>query len=184
MIRIAAGCIALLLACSNAVRAQEIPELPKPQKEHEWLQQVVGEWRSESETIPGPGQEPIRSRGTEKVRSLGGFFVVAEGESEMMGVKVNSIMTLGYDPLKKKYVGTWVDSCLGYLWKYEGTLDESGKSLVLETEGPDMENPGNLRKYRETITLESKDQRTFASAMQSENGEWVTFVRADYRRVK
>ena len=177
-------CVAALLAGSGTLYAQDIPELPKPQKEHEWLKQLEGEWTSKSETVPAPGEEAIVATGTEKVRSLGGFFTIGEAESDMMGFKVNSIMTLGYDPMTKKYVGTWVDSCMGYLWKYEGTLDESGKTLVLDTEGPDMQNPGKLAKYRETITFESKDHRTFTSSVQGENGQYVTFVKAEYHRVK
>src|SRR5688572_32157360 len=40
-------------AAENA--APEMPEMPKPQKEHAWLEKLAGEWDSET-TIQPPGQ--------------------------------------------------------------------------------------------------------------------------------
>jgi uncharacterized protein DUF1579 len=45
-------------------------------------------------------------------------------------------MTLGYDPEKKQYVGTWVGSMMSYLWVYDGSLDAEEKVLTLNAEGP------------------------------------------------
>ena len=42
----------------------------EPQKEHEWLQKLVGEWASEAEATMEPGQPPAKFTGTESVRSL------------------------------------------------------------------------------------------------------------------
>ena len=43
----------------------------EPQKEHQWLQKLVGEWTCESEATMEPGKPPERFKGTESVRSLG-----------------------------------------------------------------------------------------------------------------
>ena len=49
---------ALVLAVTaTAVRAQQTFEFPKPQKEHEWLQQLVGDWETEMEVTGIPGTE-------------------------------------------------------------------------------------------------------------------------------
>jgi hypothetical protein len=167
-----------------AVRADEAPKLPAPVKEHEWLKQLVGEWESESEAIFEPGKPPVKGKGTETVRSLGGFWVVGNGEFEMVGMKGSSILTLGYDPDRKKYVGTWVDSMTSYLWKYEGTVDPSGKVLTLETEGPCPMAAGKTAKFREVIEFKSKDHRTFASSVQGEDGKWTTFLTVQTKRKK
>ncbi len=45
----------------------------KPQQEHEWLGQLIGDWESEMECVMGPDQPPMKSKGTESVRSLGGL---------------------------------------------------------------------------------------------------------------
>src|SRR5687768_9519063 len=40
---------ASLLGGAALVRAQEIPQMPPPVKEHTWLEQLAGEWESEME---------------------------------------------------------------------------------------------------------------------------------------
>src|SRR5438477_3384019 len=81
--------------------AQEQPKPPSPQKEHEWLKQLEGEWIMESEAVMGPGQPPVKCKGQEVVRSLGGFWTIGEIKSDFMGTPVNGIMTIGYDPQSK-----------------------------------------------------------------------------------
>ena len=96
----------------------------EPQKEHQWLQKLVGEWTYEGEATMEPGEPPAKMTGTESVRSLGGLWILAEVQGEMPGGGVaTTMMTLGYDPQKRRYVGTWIDSMMTRLWVYEGALD-------------------------------------------------------------
>jgi Protein of unknown function (DUF1579) len=57
----------------------------EPQKEHQWLQQLVGEWTYEAEATMAPGQAPSKCEGSESVRSLGALWILAEGQGEMPG---------------------------------------------------------------------------------------------------
>ncbi len=57
----------------------------EPQKEHQWLQQLVGEWTYEAEATMAPDQPPLKCQGSERVRSLGGLWILAEGQGEMPG---------------------------------------------------------------------------------------------------
>jgi len=57
-------------------------EMPTPGPEHQWLQQLVGEWTFETECSMGPDQPPIKNAGRETVRSLGGFWTIGNGNSE------------------------------------------------------------------------------------------------------
>lgn len=156
----------------------------QPQKEHQWLEQLVGEWTYEADCPGGDGQMPMKMTGTESVRSLGGLWVVGEGRSEMPGGggPATMILTIGYDPAKKKFVGSWIGSMMANLWVYEGSLDAAGKVLSLHTEGPNMMAPGSTAKYKEVIEVRSKDERTFSSHMQGPDGEWINFMKATYRR--
>jgi len=44
-------------------------------------------------------------------------------------------MTLGFDPTKNHYGGTFIGSMMTNIWPYHGVLDETGKRLPLESEG-------------------------------------------------
>lgn len=177
--------VAAALLIAAACRAQ-VPEMPAPVKEHEWLGQLVGEWETEGEVVFGPDQPPMKCKGTESIRSIGGFWVLSETHGTPPGsdVSMTGLMTLGYDVERKKYVGTWVDSMTGYLWTYEGTVDESGKKLTLLTEGPNPIAPGTTAKYRESIEIKGDGHKVFTSAMQGEDGEWHTFMTSHARRKK
>src|SRR5262245_12489668 len=78
----------------------------QPQKEHQWLQKLVGNWTYETGGMTAPGTPPEKSTGAEIVRSIGGLWVLCEGHGEMPGGGMaTSIITLGYDPAKKTLRG-------------------------------------------------------------------------------
>lgn len=152
----------------------------QPQREHDWLNKLVGEWTYESECSMGLDQPPMKSVGVEVVRSLGGLWIVAEGE--MPGdVTAKTIMTLGYDPQINRYVGTFIASMMTHLWAYNGALDASGKELVLDAEGPSLTGQGTA-KYRDGIEFVDDDRRILTSRVQVDDGEWHLFMTAHYRR--
>jgi hypothetical protein len=157
----------------------------EPQKEHQWLQKLVGEWTFEVEATMEPGKPPEHFKGTESVRSIGGLWIVAEGQGEMPGGgAATTMMTLGYDPQKKRYLGTWVGSMMTHLWLYDGALDAAGKVLTLDTEGPSMADEGKMAKFRDLIELGSDGQRLLTSHMLGEDGQWHGLMTATYRRQK
>ena len=156
----------------------------KPQKEHQWLQKLVGEWTYEGEATAEPGKPTERFTGTESVRSLGGLWVLAEGTGDMPGFGWTTLMTLGYDPRKKSYVGTFVSSMETYLWVYDGALDAAERVLTLDTEGPSVAAEGQMAKYRDVIEFKSDDQRALTSHMLGDDGNWHTFMTSSYRRKK
>jgi hypothetical protein len=154
-----------------------------PQKEHEWLQQLVGDWTSEMDCSMGPDQPRQKSKGKERVRSLGGLWTVGEGEGEMPdGSTGTTLMTLGFDPAKGRFVGSFVGSMMTHQWLYDGALEADGKTLTLESEGPSMAGDGSMMTYRDVITIESPDHRILASHMPDGNGGWAEFMAVHYRR--
>jgi len=180
---VAAGALAALVAGAAARAAQDPPKSPVPTKEHEWLKQIVGEWDSEGEITMDPAKPPIKNKGSESGKMIGGFWALIEHKAEFMGTPFNGVLTLGYDPEKKKYVGTWVDSTSGHLWTYTGSVDAAGKMLTLDSEGPTNEGPGKTAKYRETIEIKDKDHKVFTSSVEKD-GKWVTPLTVKYQRKK
>ena len=173
-----------LFGANNSLFSQEPPPMEAPTKEHQWLKQFVGEWESEAEVFHEPGKPPIRGKGTETARLVGGFWVVSQGESEMMGMKFSSVLTLGYDPKKKKYIGSWVDSMASHLWTYEGTVDVTGKILTMRAEGPCPMDPGKLCKFREVTEIKDPDNRVFTSWVVGDDGKETMFLRVVSKRKK
>ncbi len=157
----------------------------EPQKEHQWLQKLVGEWIYESDCNMGPGKPPEKFKGTESVRSIGGLWILAEGQGEMPGGgAVTTMMTLGYDPQKKRYVGTFVASMMTHLWVYDGALDAAERVLTLNTEGPSCAGDGKFAKYKDVIEWKGDDHRVMTSHMLGDDGKWHGFMTANYRKVK
>ncbi len=157
----------------------------EPTKDHQWLQKLVGEWTYESDCHAGPDQPPAKAKGYEIVRPLGGLWVLCEGQGEMhCGGPATTMMTLGYDPQKKRYVGTWIGSMMTHLWVYDGVLDASGRVLTLETEGPSIAAEGKFAKYRDVIDFKLDQHRVLTSHVLGDDGKWNEFMTVDYRRKK
>jgi hypothetical protein len=156
----------------------------KIEKEHQWLQQLVGEWTFEHEAVMGEGKEPMKMTGAESVRSVGGVWIIAEGQWAMPGGGDNTmILTLGYDPDQKKFVGTWLGSMMTYLWVYEGQLDAARNVLTLDTVGPNMEPGGSgMAQFKERIEIKADGTRLFSSSMLGSDGKWNQFMSGTYRR--
>lgn len=160
--------------------------LGKPQKEHKWLERLVGNWTYESEMACEPGKPPVKVTGTESIRSIGGMWIVCEGACEMPGVGAGTmIMTLGYDAGKKRYVGSWIGSMMGNMWTYVGKINAAGNVLTLDTEGPDCTSKSKkLVAYRDAIEVKNKNHKVLRSSMRGKDGKWMTLMTANYRRVK
>lgn len=163
---------------------EDLCKKAEPQKEHEWLGKFLGDWTFEAECSMGPGEPAFKNQGRESVKSLGGLWIVAEGEGEMPGGDTGqTMMTLGYDPKRQRYVGTWVGSMMSHMWIYDGELDASGKILTLNAEGPSFVAPNKVAQYQDVIEFKSDDHRILRSRVMGEDGKWGEyFVTAHYRR--
>jgi hypothetical protein len=154
-----------------------------PQKEHRWLERLVGEWTYETEADMGPGKPAERAKGVETVRSIGGLWIVAEGQGEMPGGgPATSIMTLGYDPRTKKYTGTWIGSMMTHLWISEGSLDPAGRVLTLASEGPSMTDESKTDTYHDVIEVERDDHRVLRAYVLGSDGQPRQFMTSHYWR--
>ena len=159
----------------------------EPQKEHGWLQQLVGDWTYTAECDGPPGQpdQKMKSSGTQTYSSLGGFWLVGEGEGEMPGGgPASTRLTIGYDPAKGHYVGSWVGSMMPMMWIYEGELDAAGKVLTLKSVGPSFSGDGTFATYHDVVEVVDADTHIFHSRVQNQDGSMTEFMTAEYRRVK
>lgn len=158
-------------------------QTPEPQAEHLWLQKLVGQWTIESECVMAPDQPPMKMTGREVVRPFGKLWTIGEGSSDSpSGASCGSIMTLGYDPQAKQFVGTFIASEMTYLWPYQGLLDATGKVLTLSSIGPSFSGDGTMANYQDIIEFWSDDHRTLTAKLQTADGSWSQFMKSHYRR--
>lgn len=168
-----------------STEAQEADQMgTKPIQEHEWLQQLVGQWKITTEMSMGPDQPTMTSHGTESVRSLGGLWAFGEGKGQMPnGDTMEYYTALGYDVSFKEYRGCWFANMSSHLWKYTGELSADGKKLTLNCVGPNMDKDGETANYRDVIEIVDENHRTLTSYGEGENGEWTQFMKSSYERV-
>ena len=156
-----------------------------PQKQHEWLRKLVGQWTYEHQCPAQPGKPPEKLTGSEIVRPLGELWVLCEGRGKMPGAgEATTLMTLGYDPQKERFVGTWIGSMMTHLWVYDGELNAAATVLTLNAEGPSFTVEGKMAKYKDVIEFKGDDHRVLTSHTLSEDGKWQQFMTANYRREK
>jgi len=149
--------------------------------EHAWLQRLIGEWEVE---MPSP--DGTTARGSETGRTLGPTWVLLEGRGQMPGgTQSHMLMTLGYDPAQRCFVGSWVGSMMNHLWVYRGgTLDAAQRVLTLPSEGPSFDDPGKIVQYRDEIEWMHDDERLLHGNQLGADGCWQRFMTARYRRVR
>ena len=170
---------------NGSTSAQEQANVPGPQKEHEWLQKFVGEWETTTKGKAGPDQPAMEIKGKISSRQVGRLWVINEMRADLGTSRMHGVQTIGYDPKKKKYVGTWVDSMMNFMWKYEGSVDESGNKINLDARGPaSMAADGKPALYRDSYEFKTPDLIIVTSSVQNEDGEWVAFMTGEAKRVK
>jgi hypothetical protein len=123
--------------------------------EHEVFRKDVGTWDAEVEIHPGPGAPPQRSRGVAVNKLVGGVWLVIDFENDG-GFQGHGVY--GWDPAKKKYVGTWVDSMRTFLAPMEGTWDAATQTMTFVGEGTMQD--GRTLRWRETTTVTGPTPRS------------------------
>jgi hypothetical protein len=160
---LACGCLVLagLSAAAQPPASQASPE-------HQLLKKFAGDWDA---TVAIMGKE---SHATSHNRvTLGGLWLVTEFKGEFLGAPFEGKGATGYDPVKKKYVSTWIDSMTPSLLVLEGTFDKETNTYteIGEMRGPDGKPTKTKSIYQfpddDTMVftmysvVEGKDQEAF-----------------------
>jgi len=168
----------------QAAQMEAWMKLAAPGKEHEGLKAMSGTFDAEVSFIPAPGAPAQLSRGTEKNQMvLGGRFLEGRHHGEMMGQAFEGIGYTGYDNLKKKYVGTWMDSMGTMILVQEGTADATGKVITFTSTMPDPIS-GKQQTMRSVLTIVSNDKHTYDMYGPGPDGKEYKCLTIVYTRVQ
>jgi len=167
-----------LAALSNA---QDAP-VPKATPEHQRLAQGVGTWDATVKSwMQGPGAEPSVSKGVEIVKLMpGGLWLLSEFHGKFGDMAFHGHGQSGYDPLKKKYIGTWVDSMETTIMIMEGDFDPQTNTLTMYSKGVD---PAGKPYDAKMVEVEKdKNTRVFTMSMKSDEtkGEYIKVMEISY----
>lgn len=175
--------LVMVLACWSTLLA----ESPRNHVEinRKWLRQYIGEWETEVDVMMGPGEPHVKSSGSEKTRLLGDYWIVMESKSDIKGSASESLLTLGYDDARKKFVSSWVDTGTSMLWTFEGKLDPSGRILTMESEGGGIHILGKKPRFKEVTEFKTADHRVYTLSMRQDKGDWLVLTTLHaHRKVK
>lgn len=151
------------VALGGVAGAQDAPEFPKPQKEHAILKQFVGEWdatcrMTRKSDQDRSGNDTVQSKGHETAKlGFNGFWVVTDFTGQMHDKSFQGRGTIGYDPVKQKYLLSWIDSFNPRMMVAEGEADKSGKILTFYGECVD---PSDKQQNSERLVFEFRDENT------------------------
>ena len=122
-----------------------------PGPEHKVLDARLGKWTGKVKMWMTPGMEAMESTcTTEYTWALGKRFLINETHGSAMGMEFEGRGMTAYDNLKKKYVGTWVDTMGTGIMVSEGTYEAGAKTFSYMGEGPDV----MAGKYTPVKTIE------------------------------
>jgi hypothetical protein len=161
--------------------AQEGPPVTKPSPEHDLLKQDAGMWDATIESFNEPGGKPDVSKGVETNTLIcGGLWLVQDFKGVVAGMEFQGHGLTGYDPAKRKYVGTWVDSMTTSIAPIESTYDASKKTMTgaMEMAGPD----GKPMKVTTVTTFKEDGTRVFTLNMPGPDGKDFTMMRITYTK--
>jgi hypothetical protein len=161
----------------------EQPAPPRPGPEHETLRKAAGVWDATVEMSEAPGKPPSISKGTETSTMIaGGLWLVTDFKADMGGQPFEGHGVAGYDSLKKKYVGTWVDSWSAALGTSEGTYDPATKKETAYMDAPDMS--GKMIQMKMETEWRDDDTRVFTLWSPGPDGKSYPGLKITYKRRK
>lgn len=149
-------------------------------EEHEILKKDVGTWTAAMKIWAG-SEEPIEATGVEVNKMIGDLWVSSHFEAEIFGQKFTGSGTFGYDPDKKKFVGSWVDSMNPFSSHMEGTYDEKTQTLSMMSKGKDPS--GQVNEGKNVAVYKDKDTRIFTMYMK-QGDKFVKSMEITYKRKK
>lgn len=104
---------------------------PAPGPEHAWLARMEGRWAVESKFRMSPEMPWSEYSAVETVETVaGGFWILSTQTADFEGMPYEGRLLLGYDQLKGKYSGAWIDSFGSWMTPLEGERHAGSDTLA------------------------------------------------------
>src|SRR5438132_8254544 len=172
---------------------KQMMEMSKLNENHKLLSGLDGNWNY---TIkfwmnPDPNAKPQESKGTAVRKSMmgGRYFVMdVSGKMQMPGedgkmkdVQFKGMGVEGYDNVKKKFVGSWIDNMGTGIAFSEGTYDPATKTFTYTSEMEAV--PGMKTQVREVLKIADNNHMMF-EWYENQGGQEKKTMEINYTRAK
>lgn len=149
--------------------------------QHAEVLRKEGTWKVKCTYYMGGEADPIVVDGTEQGEMLGELWCVSRFEADVMGSMLHGNASLGYDPSKEKYVSTWKDSSIPFLYTFDGEFD--GDSGVLSMMGENFDPVRQcLAIYRSVVTFVSDKEHSLELTIDVPDGLPIKVLTYEYKR--
>jgi len=171
-----------LFATNRPASGQQQEATAASTEEHKLLQKDVGTWDATIKIWGAPDADPIESKGTEKNELLpGGLWIISRFDGKIGDIPFAGVGVSGYDPVEKKYVGTWVDSMTPHMMPLKGDYDQETQTMTMTGEGRDPAT-GETYEARLISRYVDENSRTFEFHMPGEDGQRWKMMEIQYQR--
>lgn len=154
-------------------------EVAGPSREHEFLERMEGNWKATTKWWMGPDTEPQVSEGTMTGKMiLGGRFLESIYAGQTPWGEFSGRAIDGFDRIRKKYVGIWMDSMGTMMMNFEGDLEGDKRTMLCEFTGP----TGQPGKMKGVTTIVSDNEYRYESWAETPDGETFQNMEIIYTR--
>ena len=153
---------------------------PQPGPEHARLKSSVGKWKITQKSMFDPSKPPVVGEGIEENTLIcNGLFLRSDYQVKDANGDFHGSGILGYDTMKKKYTGSWVDSYSTMNHPYEGTCEGNTCTFTMVVPGEDGK-PMTMTMIFEEV---DKDHRKFTMRCPGPDGPLMTTMESTYTRM-
>jgi uncharacterized protein DUF1579 len=139
-------------AMSEADMMAAMMALSIPGDEHKELMNGVGNWNTRLRMHMSQDADWIESTGTAKVqKGLGGRYLIEKASFDVMGMKTEGLLILGFDNLTQKYQSMWLDTMTTRMSYAEGVADDQGRVVMTGLMVDSITPKGRGYSHRTTI---------------------------------
>lgn len=155
-----------------------------PGDAHKKLNAMAGTFNADVKMWMQPGAPPAGGAGVaENSWALDGRFLEQHFTGNFMGMPFTGMGFTGYDNIKKKYVGAWMDTMTTSMMISSGTANADGKSYTFTST---MDDPmtGKSSPVKETVTIVDDDHHTLEMWGAAPDGKMFKMMEIAYTRKK
>jgi hypothetical protein len=155
-----------------------------PGEPHKKLDGMAGTWDTKITMWMMPGTEPMISAGTSTSQwVMGGRYLEERFKGDFGGMPFEGLGFTGYDNVKKRYWGTWMDNMSTSMMSSSGTAAADGKSWDFDGTMSDPMTGGETA-LKTKVTVRDADHHVMEMWAPGPDGKMFKSMEIAYSRKK